>query len=373
VCSPDLFGSGTSSKSSKLIHGGIRYLEIAWASLLRGRLREAWQNYRFVFSALKECRRLEKIAPNLVTPLALLIPIYRSDPRRKWTVFAGAYLYFLLALFSGETRMPKIYASKRRILSKLPSLNPDGLLGGIRIWDRLVDDTALVQATIASACRCGARCYERTQVMNYKKLNDSIYEIEVRDPQGVVHRIRSRSLVNASGPWVDTVQKLGGEFIRNFIAPIAGSHITLKRFLPYSVILQARDHRIFFCINIKDHVRIGTTEWRCDDPDNVIVPEKDIHYFIEALAFYFPEHKITVADIVSKDAGIRPLYRSSKATSPNAISREHEILESDAGVLHVAGVKLTDHRRAAEDVVDVLVKKLNTQEFKPCRTHQEKL
>ena len=153
------FGSGTSSKSSRLIHGGIRYLEIAWDALKTGRLSEAWKNFCFVFSALKECRILQKIAPGLIRPIPILIPIYKEDPRGRWSIFAGALLYSALAALSGEWKPVKIFLNPSDIAKELPGLKTTGLLGGTRIWDRTVDDRALVRATMASAARHGAMTF----------------------------------------------------------------------------------------------------------------------------------------------------------------------------------------------------------------------
>lgn len=354
------FGSGTSSKSSRLIHGGIRYLELSWSALGRRDFDEAWKNFRFVFSSLRECRVLEKIAPDLVRPLPLIIPIYSNDHRGRASIFLGALFYSFLSCLAGNVKPVHIYWTKQSILKKLPALNPEGLRGGIRIWDHATDDHALVQKTIASAVKHGARCFENAEVLgDGYTFNEDCHEMLVRI-QGQDQKFQARKILNASGPWVDQVRDIFGEDQDKepWIVPIAGSHITVKSFIPYSAILQAQDGRIFFAINQKDTCRVGTTEWRCDSPDHVPVPQEDKEYLLQSLAKYFPGKKWSAEDILSSDAGIRPLASPKNSQNPNLISREHEIRLGPTGIIHVLGVKLTDHRRAAEEIIGELVPEL---------------
>jgi glycerol-3-phosphate dehydrogenase len=174
-------------------------------------------------------------------------------------------------------------------------------------------------------------------------------------PDGDMHRFFAKKLINASGPWIDKVRSIRGEKKDPYVLPIAGSHIEIPKFLPHSVILQAKDGRIFFVINVGEKARVGTTEWHCPDPDNVRVPESDVDYLLEALSRYFLTRNFSRENILKTDAGVRPLSASAEASKPNAIPREHEIQVDSEGVLHVIGVKLTDHRRAAEDVVNRLL------------------
>lgn len=353
------FGSGTSSRSSKLIHGGIRYLELSWNALCRGAFGEAWKNLRFVFLSLKECGTLEKIAPGLVQPIDLIIPIYHSDTRRPITIYLGAILYSLLSLFSGKGRLPKIFTSRKSLLKRLPALSSEGLAGGLLIRDHTTDDLALVKATIASAIKNGAVCFEKTKITAFEyDFEKNTYKILAEGASSGY--FYARKLLNATGPWVDKTRELlhDKEYGENMIEPVAGSHITLKKFLPNSVILQAQDGRLFFVINREDQARVGTTEWRCEDPDRVQPTTADIDYLLNSLSKYFPALKFSRADILSSDAAVRPLAKPRKNTRENEISREHEIRVDHSGVIHVLGVKLTDHRRAAEEIVSELVPEL---------------
>jgi glycerol-3-phosphate dehydrogenase len=136
---------------------------------------------------------------------------------------------------------------------------------------------------------------------------------------------------------------------------VAGAHLTLKRFLPNSAILEAEDGRVFFVINIGETARVGTTERRFDDPDAVEATSGEIIYLLNALESYFPGRKFTEKDVLSVDAGVRPLARPRDSKTEHQLSREHELRVGPDGVIHVIGVKLTDHRRAAEEIVDALV------------------
>lgn len=362
-------GAGTSSKSSRLIHGGLRYLEQAWFFCKKGNFPEAWKNFSFVFFALKESMILERIAKHVVWPVQLIVPIYQQTGGSNiWSVYFGSFFYGLLAFITGNRRFPKILFGKTAVLKLIPNLNPKNLAGGVFLWDHQTDDQRLVLETIRSAEKYGAQIYEHTFVKSYRYNNrNNDYEIEaVQNGKSVF--FRARTLVNAGGPWVDQIRKSAEENNGELIAPVAGCHIMLKRFTDHSVILRAEDRRVFFIMNINDHARIGTTERIDHNPDTVQATDEEVEYLLAALERYFPDMKIQLEDIVAKDAGIRPLAKPDHFFMPHSISREHQIDEGPTGVFHVLGVKLTDHRRAAEDVVDCLMKKLGLS--KPCLTHQ---
>jgi glycerol-3-phosphate dehydrogenase len=349
------FGSGASGKSSKLIHGGIRYLELAWNALKRADFEESWKNFRFVFVSLRESRILRRIAPTLVEPLPMVIPIYQADARKPWMIYAGTLLYFLLAFFAGGAKFPTIYGNKKSILEAIPELNPEGLLGGVKIWDHWVDDKALVLATMASAKKSGAHCFEKTVVTEYQHdeaSNNFLIRVSNPKEERIVH---VRKLVNASGPWLDKTRFLGHEKNGDLILPVAGSHITFPAFLPCSTLLQAKDGRFFFVINHAGTARVGTTERVVTNLDSVKPTEGEIDYLLSSLERYFSKTDLTKHRILSQDAGVRPLSALSSHGNPNEISREHEIRVSRSGCVHMIGVKLTDHRRAAEEVVNRLI------------------
>lgn len=351
------FGSGTSSKSSKLIHGGLRYLDVAWTALKTGEWREAWKNFRFVLVSLRECRLLAKMAPDLVQPLQLVIPVYKGQDRSAVSVYFGTLFYAVLGILKGNFRLPTILWGSKSVLKRIPPLKADGLVGGVIIWDHWTQDRLLVERMIASAAAHGAKALEHAHVVGYRYDSSSrCYEIHVQQ-EGAVRVWRARSLVNASGPWVDQVRRMAGEDGEAFLVPVAGSHITVTKFVEHAVILKADDGRVFFVIPIGQTCRVGTTERMAEDPDQVEPEEKEIEYLLRSLKLYFPSLPFRKEDILSKDAGIRPLARPRKAQNPHLISRDHEVRIGPTGVLHVLGVKLTDHRRAAEEVVGTISKR----------------
>ncbi|MDP3921400.1 MAG: FAD-dependent oxidoreductase [Candidatus Omnitrophota bacterium] len=354
------FGSGTSCKTSKLIHGGIRYLETAWHALKRLQLGEFWKNFRFVFLALRETHILERIAPELVRPIPLVIPIYKKGGRNKNAVIFGSMLYGLMANCSGGGRFPKVMWNKEQVLALVPNLNPNGLVGGVLIWDHTTDDQRLVQVTAASAVENGAKTLEQARVVEYGYREDLERYVITIEQNGGEEKYQARKLINATGPWVDHFRRLTGEHREDFLAPVAGSHIEVKKFTDYSVILEAQDGRVFFVINRHEIARVGTTEWFQNDPEGTKTPQSDVNYLLRALRAHFPEMAFSDTDILSRDTGIRPLARSSKTASPSDISREHEIRLGPSGVLHILGVKLTDHRRASEEIVDTLIPEIRS-------------
>ncbi len=351
----NLLGSGTSSKSSKLIHGGIRYMELAWDGLLNGRLDIFYKNFRFVFLSLRECRRLEYIAPKLVQPLPIIIPIYKHSPRGRITTILGVYLYYFLARFSGHAIKPTAYWTQKSMLQKIPQLDEQDLIGGIQFWDRLTPDQKLVKAIGQSAVENGAIIKEYEQLLEYKHDSQKqVYTIYTEDSNGERKEYKGRALVNAGGPWIDQILKRGLDSSPALVSPVSGCHIETKSFLPTSVLLQAKDKRIFFCINIDDKARIGTTETSQSNPDLVHATTYEIEYLLDAVNRYFPKVNILPTDIINSDAGIRPLFKTRQSKTANSISRDHEIVQTTTGIWNMVGVKLTDHRRAAEEFMNII-------------------
>lgn len=347
------FGSGTSSKSSKLIHGGLRYLEIAWNHLQQGQLRSFWKNLRFVFLALRETHILHKIAPDLIRPIPLILPIYKNRKRSPLAVYFGTFLYGLLSKLSGGN-FSRPFWNQEEILKLLPSLDPENLAGGVMIWDHTTDDQALVQTLMASAIRHGAVAYEKALVTRYHfNLEKRLYEISV-SLNGVYEVFYAHHLINASGPWTDITREAGHERKQDLILPVAGAHINLKKFCDYSVILEAEDGRLFFVINREKDARVGTTERIHFDPDHAEATYDEVMYLLRAVKRFFPGLAFDESHILSTDAGVRPLAKPENSLSPNQVSREHAFVTGPTGVTHVLGVKLTDHRRAAEELLDQL-------------------
>lgn len=365
-------GSGTSSRSSKLIHGGIRYLESAWNALIRWDLREFWTNLRFVFSSLRESKIIDVIAPAHVKLIPIVVPVYQSDKRGLFEIYIGSLIYFVLACLAGRSKFPKLLPSPTKVLRVLPGLNPAGLKGGVVIWDYLTDDLKLVEAIAASAKKSGAQIRKNSRVSSLEYDDKTgLYEITFEE-NGKLSNLSVRKLVNTAGPWIDKIRNLFGERrLKNVIFPIAGSHITTHKFIPASCLLQSRDGRFFFVINTGRFSRTGTTERLHRDPDTVKATDKEVRYLLNSLEHYFPKKHPKMGDIIQKDAGIRPLTRPRRRVKKSDISREHRILKDPHGMLSVVGVKLTDHRRAAEKTVNLIAKDLKNHS--KCQTAKQPL
>lgn len=361
------FGSGTSSTSSKLIHGGLRYLELAWNALWRGRFGEFRKNLSFVFVSLREAQILETIAPDLAKPLPILLPIYRTYSRSRFEIAVGTFLYYVLARLSGrKARAPKFFGNPAELARLMPGLRQEGLIGGVQIWDRLTDDVRLVRETVASAVRHGATAHEHAAVLSYQREAASgLYRVRVR-LNGTEQNFEARTLVNATGPWVDLTRRLSRDASgEDYVLPVAGAHIETRKLAPMSLLLQSKDGRIFFVISLKDRSRIGTTERRADNPDVVAPTPQEIEYLLTETNRYLPGAKLTASDILSSDAGIRPLVKPAQDQNPHDVSREHALHVDAEGVFHLVGVKLTDHRRAGEKTVDRVLKELTRTAGKP--------
>lgn len=377
------FGWATSSRSSRLIHGGIRYLENAWTKARAGRWGEALRELGFVRVALRECRTLERIAPDLIKPLQLVIPLYHGGPRRPSTVRAGAYVYALLALLSGDFKWPRTVSGAEAMRRLLPGLRTERLSGGVVIWDRTTDDKALVEAVIASALSHGGRAHERTEVTSVRRGADGLFTVTAvmsgSGPDGdndgrpgeQTLTLHARAVVDATGPWANRTAALSGEGTAvPLIDTVAGAHIEIPSFAGRSAILEARDGRVFFMIDRGDRARVGTTERPAAEPDTVSATQEEIEYLMGALRHYFPDRAWSAADILSSDAGIRPLARSASGDGFGRILRDHRIVTTEDGVTHLVGVKLTDHRRAAEETLDHLIRRgaFKGRPIGPCLT-----
>ncbi len=344
------FGSATSSKSSKLIHGGLRYLETAWFAMEKGRFKDAWKNFAFVCSSLRESKTLARAFPELVKPISMVVPFYPSRKRNHSLMVLGCIFYGFLGKILSGSRFPKILWSRQAVLKEIPQLLPEGLSGGVILWDHTADDHALVNAVIQSAVQKGAQCFERAKVSACEKTGD-IYKIQTVINAGT-KSFSARVVVNATGPWADETRRaLQPGNHEDMVVPVAGSHLEFKQFINQSMALEAEDGRLFFVINKNGISRVGTTERPEPDPENTRVSEAEIDYLLKELTRLFPGISLSRQDIIARDCGIRPLAKPAQSLTPHEISREHVIQKSSDGVYHLIGVKITDHRRAAAELL----------------------
>ncbi len=342
------FGAGTSSHSSRLIHGGIRYLEHG--------------AFRLVFEASHERRVLLRIAPHLVRPLAFLFPIYRGGRLPAWKLRAGMWLYDLLSAFRNVHWHRWLGAKKVRRVE--PGLRDRGLIGAALYYDAQADDARLVIATLRSALRAGAIAANYVETTALLKPDGRVRGAVVRDVlTGETATIRANVVVSATGPWSDTMRRLDDPQAAPILRLTKGAHVTVPRRRVGNehavTLLSQLDGRVMFVLPWGDLAYIGTTDTDADSsPDALRITAADVTYLLRSANAAFPDAHLTSHDVVSAWVGLRPLLRADHA-NPSQVSREHQVFESPQGLISIAGGKLTTYRVMARDVVDRVAKRLH--------------
>ena len=339
----DDFASGTSSRSSRLIHGGVRYLEHGYLHL--------------VFEASRERRILLDTAPHLVQPLAFTWPVFRGDRIPRWKLGAGLWLYDLLATFKNVDRHRSLSAAG--VLEREPHVRRNGLRGGALYYDAATNDARLTIANIIDAATSGAAIANYCAVTALTRDGARVTGATVRDViGGGEFAVRARRTVNAAGPWSDTIRQLDEAGHTPGVQGTKGVHIEVPRDRvgnreAVTVISQV-DGRVMFVLPAGAHTIIGTTDTpTVSTPDNVRADEGDVDYLLRSANGTFPDARLTRDDVISAWAGIRPLIASGSTGSPASASREHAIHSSVAGLISVSGGKLTTYRSMSAEVVDV--------------------
>ncbi len=343
------WAAGTSSRSARLIHGGLRYLE--------------YYQFGLVFEALSERAVLRRIAPRLVRPLPFMYPLYRGQEPGLLKLAAGMWLYDGLAQFRNVARHRMMLA--RETARREPIVARPGLRGAARYYDAVVDDARLTLAIAQSAHWNGAVVANHARVVGLLTTDHRVTGAMVRDEiAGREIEILARLVVNACGPWVDGIRHMdaGAGRAPPLLRPTKGVHLIIRRerlMTQHAIAFDSpRDGRHLYVIPWSDFAIIGTTDTDySQDPEALGVTREDVDYLIEAAQHAFPSAQLTESDVISAYAGLRALI-SSDAASTYAISREHHIEESASGLLTIAGGKLTTHRLMAQELVDLAAKKL---------------
>jgi glycerol-3-phosphate dehydrogenase len=337
------FASGTSSRSSKLIHGGVRYLQQGDVGL--------------VLEAAEERRILRRIAPHLTQPRPMLVPAYGVGTHTKLNV--GLWTYEKIAGIPESERHEML--DRDAALEREPGLKPDGLTGAALYPENLTDDARLVLATVRSAKRAGALVASYAEARGMSP-NGRVTRVHVHDLEdGRDLTIEAKVVVNAAGPWSDSVRALEGPITGAKLHLTKGIHFVVhKRDLPIRdmVIARAPDKRQIFAIPRGEVVYVGTTDTdygaAADYPK---IDGEDVDYLIGALRAVFPAVTWGAERVISAWAGLRPLIHED-GKKPSEISRKDEIAVSSAGMISVAGGKLTTYRKMAEKVVDLAIERL---------------
>jgi glycerol-3-phosphate dehydrogenase len=339
---------GTSSRSSRLIHGGIRYLEHG--------------DFRLVFEASRERRVLLRIAPHLVRPLPFLFPAYRGARVPPWKLRAGLWLYDLLAIFRNVHAHRWLGAKKVRAAE--PGLREKDLVGAGLYYDAQADDARLALATMRSAAAAGALVATYTEVTALLKPDGRVGGAALRDVlTGRRLDVRARVVVNATGPWVDSVRQMDDPAATPLLQLSKGAHVAVPRARignAHAVTLTSPlDGRVMFVLPWDDLSYIGTTETEdVPAPDRVRATGPDVVYLLRSANAFFPRARLAPQDVVSTWAGLRPLLAPDKSRSAGAVSREHRVVESGSGLITIAGGKLTTYRIMGRDVADRVVSRL---------------
>jgi glycerol-3-phosphate dehydrogenase len=334
------FAFGTSSRSSKLVHGGLRYLE----------------TYQFglVHESTTERTRLEGLAAHLVRPLPFLMPVWKGSKHGLWFMNLGLWLYDALSLFRVYRLHSRLIPGK--VVQTAPPVKTEGLTGGLLYYDSVTDDTRLTFENILGGVRAGGLAISRARANGFVEKDGRIVAVKARDLlNSCDFVIRTTAVIAAAGPWSESAQEALGVQDGPRLRPTKGTHIVVplaKAPLPTAVVMQApQDGRAFFIIPWHGATVIGTTDTDYDgDPANVMASKEDVEYLLAAARHHFPGITAVPADIIGTWSGLRPLLRANDV-SESAVSREHQIHVDQRGVVTIAGGKLTTYRLMAQQAL----------------------
>ncbi len=353
------FGFGTSSRSTKLIHGGLRYLKQGEVKLVR--------------EVGKERALLHRLAPHLVHPLRMLLPMYKGGSLGPFSTSIGLWLYDWLAGVKAHERRTML--SRAATAGREPLLAQEGMLGGGMYVEYMTDDARLTLDIVRSAVAKGATVSNYAEVTRFYYVNGHIEGAYVTDLcSGKEHLLRAKKIVNATGPWVDSLREKDKSKQGKRLYLTKGVHIVIpKARLPISQSLyfDTNDGRMVFAIPRGEIVYVGTTDTVYQDNiDHPLATDEDRDYLLAAVNALCPAAKLTAADVKSSWVGLRPLiYQEGKG--PSELSRKDEIFLAPSGLITIAGGKLTGFRKMAQKVVDLIAAQLYKDErrrFGPCQT-----
>ena len=346
------FAAGTSSRSTKLIHGGLRYLKQF--------------EVKMVADIGKEREIVYENGPHVTTPIWMLLPIYKNGNLGKVSLSLGLRLYDFLAGVKRSERRKML--SKEEVLKKVPLLKQDGLIGGGYYVEYRTDDARLTIEVLKQAVHFGAK------VVNYTKVDEFIYKDKkvagvkvIEQLTGKKATIHAKKVINATGPWVDQLREKDQSKHGKYLHITKGVHLVFDQSvfpLKQAVYFDHEDERMIFAIPRGGKTYVGTTDTPFNgELANPRVTEADRDYLITAVHSMFPTLTFKASDIESSWAGLRPLIHE-EGKSPSEISRKDEIWASKSGLITIAGGKLTGYRKMAETIVDVVSKQFKKEGYK---------
>ncbi|MCK4535732.1 MAG: FAD-dependent oxidoreductase [Desulfuromonadales bacterium] len=358
------FSEGTSSRSTKLVHGGVRYLEMAVKKLDR-------VQYNLVRDGLHERGILLKNAPHLSNRLSLVTPLY------KWIdipyVFSGLKLYDILSGKQniGHSRL----LSRKEALRRFPTLKAEGLKAGVLYYDGQFHDARMALSLALTAEQHGAVITNHVAVTGLFKDAGKIAGAELTDSlSGETWQLKAKGVINATGPFVDQIRVMDNPATPKILSASTGIHIVLdKRFAPPDtglMIPETEDGRVLFVLPWENHALVGTTDEPAEITEHPQPLEAEIDYLLRHVTRYF-NLQVNKSDIKAVWSGLRPLVSDPKATDTAQLARDHVIEDSEDGLLTIAGGKWTTYRKMALDTVDHAIKLFTLSAPKPtCQTEQ---
>ena len=343
------FAAGTSSRSTKLVHGGLRYLK------------------QFEIKEVAELGRERAIVyengPHVTTPVWMLLPFHKGGTFGALSTSLGLKVYDILAGVKRDER--RFMLSAKETSEREPLVKQDGLLGGGIYVEYRTDDARLTIDVIKAAVARGAIAQNYLKVVGIKAKKLAFMEVTVEDQlTGEVYVVMAKKVINATGPWVDDIRRLDGALGDKHLILSKGVHLVFDAAnfpLKQAIYFDTKDGRMVFAIPRDGKTYVGTTDTFYEgDPKDITITAEDRTYLLDAIRFMFPSLHLTEEHIESGWAGVRPLIHE-QGKGPSEISRKDEIWQTDGGLITIAGGKLTGYRKMAEKIIDIVVEQLNEE------------
>ena len=357
----DDFAAGTSSKSTKLVHGGVRYLEKAVWQL-------DYNQYKLVKEALRERRYFLDTAPHLSSWLPIMIPV------EKWWqapyFWAGTKVYDLLA--GSENIETSYFMTRSKALDSFPMLKKDNLWGALVYYDGAHNDSRMNISLAMTAALYGATMVNHMEVTGLEKdtsgklcgarVKDIVDEKNGKKPEEFT--IKAKGVINATGPFTDSIRKMDDQSVAEIVAPSSGVHVILPGYYSPSdmglIDPHTSDGRVIFFLPWQGNTIAGTTDAPCEIKANPVAGEEEIDWILKEVGNYLqPEINVRRGDVLAAWSGIRPLVRDPKQAKSEGLVRNHLVTSSDSGLITISGGKWTTYRQMAEEAVDEALKEFN--------------